>query len=270
MTNNFLQTSLGRTGLTVHRLGLSATYRPGQSTLHRALDSGVNLFFGFGIDTQMTRFIRSLSPSQREKVVLVTGGYNYVFTYQNLQKALETRLKQFRTDTIDVFLFLGVMKGTEFPQKAQDELAALKESGKIRFTGMSCHNRAFAGQMAAQGSLDVLMVRYNAAHPGAEKDIFPHLLPHNPGVLGYTATRWTYLLRRPKGWPKEEKIPGAGDCYRFVLSNPSVHACLSAPRSCKELEENLSALEKGPLSPEELQFMRSFGDVVHRGKKWFM
>ncbi len=270
MTNDFLHSTLGKTGLPIHRLGLSATYRPGQKTLHRALDLGVNLFFGFGVDTQLTRFIRGLAPSQREKIVLATGGYNYIFRYQNLTKALEARLRQFRTDRIDLFLFLGVMKEREFPLKAQDELAALKETGKIRFTGMSCHNRAFAGEMAAKGDLDVLMIRYNAAHPGAETDIFPFLVRHDPGVVSYTATRWTYLLRRPRGWPKNAPIPTAGDCYRFVLSNPSVHACLSAPRSLREFEENISALQKGPLSDEEMRFMRSFGDVVHQGKKWFM
>ncbi len=59
-------------------------------------------------------------------------------------------------------------------------------------------------------------------------------------------------------------------CYRFVLSNPHVHVCLTAPRKMEELEENLAALNDGPLSEEEMEFMRRFGDVVHHTKKWFM
>jgi len=270
MTSDFLHTTLGRTGLLVHRLGISSTYRPGQATLHKALDSGVNLFFAFGVDTQMTRFFRDLPPSRRENIILATGAYNYLFGYQNLRKTLEKRLKQFRKDTIDIFMFLGVMQEKEFPFHVREELSRLKESGKIRFTGMSCHNRPFAGRMATSGELDVLMVRYNAAHPGAETDIFPHLDPHNPGVLGYTATRWSFLLRRPKGWPKGERIPTPGECYRFVLTNPAVHCCLTGPRSLKEFEENLSALDKGALNDDDMRFMRAFGAVVHRRKKWFM
>ncbi len=270
MTHDFLHTTFGRTGIPVHRLGLSASYRPGLDTMRCALDNGMTVYFGFGIDTQMTKFFRDLTPSERERVVLVTGGYNYIFRYQNLKKTLEARLRQFHTERIDVFMFLGVMKESEFPQKARDELAALKETGAIRFTGMSCHDRAFAGRMAEDGGLDVLMVRYNAAHPGAERDIFTHLSPHDPGILSYTATRWTYLLRRPKGWPKEGRLPTAGECYRFVLSNPSVHTCLTAPRSLKEFEKNLASLHDGPLSPDDMEFMRNFGDVVHQGKKWFM
>ena len=34
------------------------------------------------------------------------------------------------------------------------------------------------------------MIRYNAAHPGAERDIFPHLEARRPAVVAYTATSW--------------------------------------------------------------------------------
>jgi len=116
----------------------------------------------------------------------------------------------------------------------------------------------------------VLMIRYNAAHRGAEQDIFPYLHLHDPGVVSYTATRWSYLLRRPRGWPKDGRIPTAGMCYRFVLSNPNVHVCMMAPSNPKQFEENLRQIRQGPLSEEELAFMRQFGDVVHHTKKWFM
>ena len=66
--------------------------------------------------------------------------------------------------------------------------------------------------------IDAFMIRYNAAHRGAEKDIFPYLDKHNPAVISYTATRWRFLLKKPKTW-KQERIPTAGMCYRFVLSN---------------------------------------------------
>jgi aryl-alcohol dehydrogenase-like predicted oxidoreductase len=59
-------------------------------------------------------------------------------------------------------------------------------------------------------------------------------------------------------------------CYRFVLSNPNVDVCLTAPRSVKQLEENLAAVRQGALPPEEMEFMRTFGDVVHREYKRFL
>jgi aryl-alcohol dehydrogenase-like predicted oxidoreductase len=135
---------------------------------------------------------------------------------------------------------------------------------------MSCHDRTFVGKLASQGSLDVMMMRYNAAHRGAERDIFPYLAKHNPGIISYTATRWTGLLRRPKGWPKDGRIPDAGMCYRFVLSNPNVHVCLTAPMNEKQLVQNVGALKLGMLNEEELQFMQQFGDAVYQHHKWFM
>ena len=37
---------------------------------------------------------------------------------------------------------------------------------------MTSHTRKLAAEMASSGLLDVIMVRYNAAHRGAEEEIF--------------------------------------------------------------------------------------------------
>jgi len=269
MTDNFLHTTLGRTGLKVHRLGLSASYRPGRQAIHRAVELGLNYFFCYGFDNHMTGALREILPRDRQKFVVATGPYNLIWGHTNFRKTLEKRLRQLQTDYIDIFLFLGVMKGKQFPPHLRDELRSLRDEGKIKAIGCSSHDRKFAGQLLADNEIDVIMMRYNAAHRGAEDDIFPRL-GHNPGVVSYTATRWSYLLRRPKGWPKEGRIPTAGECYRFVLSNPHVHVCMTAPKSMKEIEENIAAVQRGPLGAEDLAFMRQFGDIVHAQKKWFM
>jgi aryl-alcohol dehydrogenase-like predicted oxidoreductase len=264
---DFLHATLGRTGLEVHRLGLSATMRPGKQAVHQALDAGVNYFFGFGIDTQMFKALRDLPPSDRQRIVIASGAGTFLLFYQNLRKSLERRLRQLRTDYMDVFMFMGVLKEKHFPEKAREELQRLKEDGKVRFTGMSTHDRPFAGRMADQGALDVIMMRYNAAHRGAEQDVFPHLAAHNPGVVNFTATRWRYLMKRQKSWPKDRPIPTPGQCYRFVLSSPHVHVCLNAPMNVKQLQENIAALEQGPLTAEEMSLMCEYGELVYQKTK---
>jgi len=264
------QNSLGSTGIVVSRLGFSASYRPGVRAVHVAIEEGINFFFGFGMDTQLTKGLREIFKGEREKLFLATGAYNFIIGYPNLRRTLEKRLRQFGTDYIDSFLFLGVMKEKEFPRKVLDEMIRFKEEGKVRSIGISCHNRAFLGKLASDGVLDVLMLRYNAAHRGAEQDVFPYLGKHNPGVISYTATRWTELMRRPRNWPKDGKVPDAGMAYRFVLTDPHVHVCLTAPRNEKELRDNIAAVLKGPLNEDELSFMRTFGDAVHSNRKWFM
>jgi aryl-alcohol dehydrogenase-like predicted oxidoreductase len=55
----------------------------------------------------------------------------------------------------------------------------------------------------------------------------------------------------------------AGDCYRFQLSSPHVDLALTGPANAAQLNENLDALEKGPLGDEEQTWMRAYGKAVH-------
>ncbi|MEN6312526.1 MAG: aldo/keto reductase [Acidobacteriota bacterium] len=270
MADDFLHTTLGKTGLPVHRVGLSATYRPGRDTICRAIDGGINYFFCFGVDTHMTRTLRDEMHGRREKFIVATGAYNLLLGHPNIERTLEKRLRQLRTDYIDVFMYLGVTKDRQFPPELIEKFHRLKDGGKVRFIGLSTHARKFAGRLAAEGLADVLMVRYNAAHRGAEEDVFPFLQPHDPGVTSFTATRWRYLIRRPSKakWPADGPVPTPGQCYRFVLSNPAVHVCLMAPTNIRQFEENMKEiLSGGPLDPDEMDFMRRFGDAVHHTKK---
>ena len=246
------------------------TYRPGKDVIYRAIDEGLNYFFCYGFDGQMTSVLRDVFTRDREKYVVATGAYNLLVGHFDLRRTLEKRLRQLRTDYLDVFLFLGVTRPKHLPDRLQDELRRLRDDGRVRAVGMSCHDRGFAGELAAAGALDVFMVRYNAAHRGAEDEIFPRLTAHDPGLVSYTATRWGELLRRPPDWPRGGRIPTAGECYRFVLSNPNVDVCMTAPSNARHLRENLAAVRQGPLSEEDLTFMRQFGDAVHRARKWFM
>jgi aryl-alcohol dehydrogenase-like predicted oxidoreductase len=130
-------------------------------------------------------------------------------------------------------------------------------------------------QIAAGQDFDVVHFRYNAAHPGAEKDIFPHLPGANrPGMVSFTATSWGQLLG--KGFlqgvlpgthrlPKSERVPTAADCYRYVLTRPEVDVCLTGPANAAQMEEALGALRLGPMSADELAWMRRVGRAV-RGK----
>jgi aryl-alcohol dehydrogenase-like predicted oxidoreductase len=261
---------LGGTGLRVTRLGLAGSYWPGKKTIHHALDRGINYLFCYGFDLQTIGVLRDVLRRDRDSYVVATGAYNYVWGHQGVRRTCEKRMRQLRVDCIDVFQFLGAMKEKEFPERAREEMYRLREEGKVRSVGISTHDRKFAGRLAAEGLLDVLMIRYNAAHRGAERDIFPHLAAHDPGVVSYTATRWRKLLSRPRGWPKDGFVPTPAQAYRFVLSNPHVHVCLTAPSNRRQLDENLSALEDGPLSEEEMDRIRTFGDAVHARQGWFM
>jgi aryl-alcohol dehydrogenase-like predicted oxidoreductase len=264
MEKDFVHTELGGTGIKVFRMGLSATYRPGKAAIYKAIDAGVNYFFLYNFDFQMINTLRDVLKVERDRYVISTGGYNFIWWRSNLRKVLEKRLRTLRVDHIDVFMFLGVMKEAHIGDDVKEELIRFKEEGKVRSIGISTHNRKLAGRLADEGVLDLLMVRYNAAHRGAEEEIFPRISKNNTAIVSYTATRWRRLLRRPRGWPADGRIPKATDCYRFVLGNPNVDLCLTAPSNYRQIEENLSSIELGPLPTEDLEFMRQFGDAVHK------
>ena len=243
--------------------------RPGESTIRQAIDQGVNYFFCYGIDTQMHKALRKLSAAERERSVIATGAYNFIWSAQDLPKTLDKRLRQLNTDYIDVFHFLGVTKPADFTPRVREQLEALRQDPRVRAVAISCHDRKFAAQLSAEGTLDCLMARYNAAHRGAETEVFPSLEAHSVGLISYTATRWSALLRRARRWPKSRPIPTPGQCYRFVLSNPNVAVCLTAPMNAREFAENIAAVQQGPLDAEEMQFMREYGDVVHSTARAF-
>jgi aryl-alcohol dehydrogenase-like predicted oxidoreductase len=266
----FLRAPLGALRTSVCRIGLSASYLPGRETVYRALDEGLNYFFFYGVDYQMIRVLRDLAPSRRSELVLATGAYNYLICHQNLRRTLEKRLRQVKTDHIDLFHFLGVTKPKHFTPQVRDELAAVRASGLVRGVSLSTHDRKFAAQLAREGVVDAIMIRYNAAHRGAETEIFPFLAPDATAVVSYTATRWTALLRRPRGYSQDGRLPTAGMCYRFALSNPNVHVCLMAPTNLRQFETNLAEIRRGPLAEDDMRFLRSFGDAVYRQQKYFM
>jgi aryl-alcohol dehydrogenase-like predicted oxidoreductase len=270
MENTFTHADFGKNGPRVLRLGLSATYRPGRDTIRAAIERGVNVFFLYGFDTQMTAVLREAMKSHREKFVVITGPYNLYWGHTNFRKTLEKRLRMLNTDYVDAFLFLGVTKESHFPPELQQELVALRTEGKVRRIGLSTHARKFAQKLIKEGVLDAFMIRYNAAHRGAEQEIFPFLQTHDSAVISYTATRWRQLFRRSRKWDKSLAIPTPGMCYRFVLSNPSVDVCLTAPSNMSQLEENLRSLDDGPLSSQELEIITRYGDFIHYRNSYFM
>jgi aryl-alcohol dehydrogenase-like predicted oxidoreductase len=267
MAGEFLHTTLGRTALPVFRLGLSGSYWPGERALRAGVDAGMNYLFWYFWDRQMTRVLRDVLPRNRENYIVATGVAN-LGTWM-LRRGLDGCLRRLNTDYLDVFHIFWVGAG-RLSGRTIDALQRAKQQGRIRHIAISTHARPYAAELVRRGVLDVLMMRYNAAHRGAEQEIFPSLAVSRPGIVSYTATRWGRLLKRPKQWPERDRVPSAGDCYRFVLSNPHVDLCLTAPRNARQLEANLEAVRRGPLDEEEMGFMRRFGDLVHAEARYFM
>jgi aryl-alcohol dehydrogenase-like predicted oxidoreductase len=260
VTTDFLHTELPHLGRTVHRLGLATSYGIDEAGIRAAFDAGLNYVFWNPTARSLTRVLRAMTPREREKLVISTGP-TLGFTRGSLRRRAEKVLALLKLDAIDVFQLYWLGRMSAFTGGVVEELERLKEEGKVRALGVSIHDRERAGRLAEESPLDLLMIRYNAAHPGAEKDIFPHLEKRRPAVVAYTATSWRKLLHAPRGF--DGRAATAGDCYRFCLSSPSVDVVLTGPKSQTELRDNLAAVARGPLAPDEMSWMRALGAAVH-------
>jgi len=256
----FLYRTPARLGKRVFRLGLSASYGLDEAGIREAFASGMNYVFWAPTARKLTKVLREEVKKDRARLCIATGP-TLGFFRGSIRKRAEGALRILGADYLDVLQLYWLGKMSAFTDGNVEELVKLKEEGKVRALGVSIHDRPRAGRLAEGSPLDLLMIRYNAAHPGAEQDVFPHLATRQPAIVAYTATSWTKLLRPPRAWRGPPAT--AGDCYRFCLTSPHVDVVLSASGNAGRLRENLRALEKGPLSAEEMAWMRELGRAVH-------
>jgi aryl-alcohol dehydrogenase-like predicted oxidoreductase len=260
MSSEFLKREIPAFGRSIHRVGVSASFGLDERGIEAAFERGLEYVFWNPTASTLTRVLGRLKPAQRERLVIATGP-SVGFMASSLRRRVENALKVLGSDYLDELQHYWLGRRSADRQPVIEELLRLKEEGKVRVLGASIHDRPRAAELAESGPLDLLMIRYNAAHPGAETDIFPHLAKRRPAVVAYTATAWRSLLTKPPGWSGEPATPG--DCYRFCLSNQQVDIVLMGVKKLEELNENLHALERGPLSESEMQRLRAYGRAVH-------
>jgi hypothetical protein len=242
--DGFFHTKLPVVEKTVFRMGVAGSYGIDSTDIRWAAEHGANYWVwgrGFG---KVTDGIRKVIKQERENHVFKLGWLGRTSIYSE-----------------------GII----------DTLLKLKRERKILSIGTSIHDRKRAGRLALNSKIDLFMIRYNAKHTGAEQDIFPHLPKRNPAVVSYTALAWGQLIRPLKGiimppWPGRGSFNGSPLspelCYRFVLSNPNIHVVLTGPQNREQLRQNLDAIKQGPLEPDEMNWIRQYGQLVKSKKRF--
>jgi predicted aldo/keto reductase-like oxidoreductase len=253
----------------VCRLGL-ATRGDGEldaAAVNQAIDRGINYLNWCGHPDGMRDAIRGLGSRRQQVVVAVQLEAR---TAADAQRELNEMMTDLRTDYIDVVTYYYVEHESEWQEIIADEGAAkvlesAREQGKVRAIGLTSHQRKLAAQIAESGRLDMLMVRYNAAHRGAEQDVFPITGERSMPVVAFTCLRWGALLENTPNDPPGFVVPPARDWYRRVLCQPAVAVALMAPNDGRELSENLGLLDDWD-GPKLLNYeqMHRHGDRVRR------
>jgi aryl-alcohol dehydrogenase-like predicted oxidoreductase len=240
---------------------MAAGYGVPAAAVESAFERGVNyLYWGSVRRGPFGQALRNLKP-QRERMVLVLQSYSRVAAL--MAPSVEMALRRLNFDYADVLL-LGLWNHKP-PPRILDASRKLRERGLVRHIAISTHHRPLAAELAADPSVGIIHVRYNAVHKGAEREIFPLLQSNRagPGIVAFTATSWRQLMN-PKKMPPGERVPTATDCYRFVLSNSSVDVCMTGPSNAAQSDEALRAAELGPMNEDEQAWMRRIGDFIHK------
>jgi predicted aldo/keto reductase-like oxidoreductase len=258
----FEKATLGRTGFSVTRLGIASSYGTDEAMVEEAVAHGVNyLYWGALRTRRMAEGIKRVARKNRDDLIIVVQ--TMARTVPSMNRVIHKSMKRLGIDYIDVLL-LGMGRYPQGPSSRLIECAAkLKDDAVIRALAVSSHHRLLFPRLEQEKQFDIFHVRYNAAHRGAETEVF-NSLPKagGPGIVTFTNTRWGSLLN-PANMPPGESPPTAADCYRFVLSHPRVHVVVCGPNSMKQLKEDLTALKLGPMSAEEQERMRRIGDYVY-------
>lgn len=262
------QLPLGKTDLKAARLGIGVGYHINAKAMAWAIENGINYIFWGSIKFRTVSKALKLLGKNRDKAIIAVPcyGHRYIPFSRWINFTVNSALKVLKRDYLDIFQ-LGYL-----PKKPSDSLMEamlrLKEQGKVKHLGVSTHYRKLAAELFKDPNLEVFNIRYNAANRGAEKEIFPFVDSSKDVIVNFNSTRWGQLLKPVEGWDKP--LPTAVDCYRFVLSRPEVNVCLTGASNLEQLKQNVKALELGPMSEDELNRMRQFGDIVYKRKSHLM
>jgi aryl-alcohol dehydrogenase-like predicted oxidoreductase len=257
-------------------MGVAGNYGLQTADIHHAAESGVNFWAWSPGFKMVTPALKEILARDRDRHVVAALGWGY--TAGMIRKGVEKHLRVLGIDQLDLYLLGWLGRTSALTTGVKNAVLTLKEEGRINAVGTSIHDRKRAGRLAKDSILDAFMLRYNAKHPGAEQDVFPHLEARQPMVIAYTATSWRQLLKPIKGiemppWPGPERRGGTPPplspelCYRFCLSSPNVNVVLTGPKNRHQLDENLAALEAGPLDQDEEAWVRGYGRQVKARKR---
>jgi aryl-alcohol dehydrogenase-like predicted oxidoreductase len=252
--------TLGNTGLKVSAVGYGLGYDPEPDIVARCIDLGINYFdtapnYGNG---ESERILGASIKGKRDKVVISTKANTR--TKAEILKEMDASLQKIGTDYVDVYHLHARDTPERAPEETIEALQILKQQGKTRAIGFSCHDPNNMADYAIKCKLDVVQTTYSYAIGGPFRDAAIKKL-HDAGIgviamkviIGLT-TAPKDMSQKPK--LKAEETPVAA--LRWVLRNPAIDTTVPHHGSIKEVEMNVRAMT-GSYSPadEKLLYVRN-------------
>ena len=271
---------LGRTGEKVTILGLgTAPIGEGPVEAQQAarifgevLDRGVNYVDTARIYGNAEEALGLVIPKRRDRLFLVTKISTH--TAEGAERSLAESLRRLKTDHIDLVHIHSIGSRKIDRVLAKDGALAYllkqKEAGKIRFIGISGHNRPtnFV-RMVKTGRIDVVMCVMNYADRniyGFEQKVLPECRKQNVGVVAmkvYAGIKGGFPNHK-KGYvgcaTTPELLPHA---MAYALDLEGVSLAAVGPYTLKQAIQNVEFARKyAPLTPDERASLLARGKAL--------
>jgi uncharacterized protein len=252
--------TLGKTGLKVSGVGYGIGFVPITDVVSRALDMGINYFDtsrAYGESEKI--FAGVIKGRQRDKIVIATKSPSY--KKPDILKDIDTSLKELSTDYVDILHLHARDSPAGISDDAIEALDQIRQSGKARFVGFSCHDpNRMVDFVLKTGKFDVVQTTYSFAIGGYYRDQAIAKL-HDAGV-GVIAMKVVVALTglNLKVLDNPPKTTGEGPLagIKWVLKNPAIGTTVPHMKTIPELEMNFRAMSE-PYTPadEKLLYVRN-------------
>lgn len=289
---------LGMGGLFVSSHG--ATREEARRAVRRALELGVNYVDTAPTYYDSEEVLGWALEGVEQPYFLSTklGGRPQPFDPQDkdaLRRSVEESLRLLRRDYLDMLLIHEADRPGQydwFPNwesfhgPVTELLDELKSEGIIRFTGLGGTTAYELAHIIATGEYDVVLTAFNYSLLWQEAlfAVIPEAKKQGMGIIigsplqqGALARCYSEEVERGARWlspPRREQLkrlyalvqelgmPLPELALRFVISNPDVSTVLMGARSVAEVEQNVRAVEAGPLSQDVLDAIREIAALV--------
>ncbi len=278
----------------------AAQYEEARRAVHRAIRLGINYIDtapGYGNSEEVLGNALKDAPGP---VIISTklGGRPQPFNPQDrdcLMRSVEESLRLLGRDHIDILMIHEPDRPGQYDWWPDWEningpvlelMMNLRAKGVIRYLGLGGTTAYELAHIIRSGKFDVVLTAFNYSLLWREAalEVIPAAKEKNMGIVigsplqqGALARKYTEVIEKGMPWLSRARreqfmklyafvdecgipLPELG--LRFVISNPDVHTVLMGARSVAEVEQNVAAVEKGPLPAEILKKLDEIAAMV--------